>query len=390
VSDYEWTIEITPAARAAISREIKAQWDGRELGGALVGHTSGDRIVVSNANGIGIGVETPRGETWMRPGRGRWFEFAQACRAELLGDWHLHPGGGSTLPSDADVRSWEATREALRSPMYVGLIFLPRRVVVQGINYSEAAWSFREPEVGEYVITESGNHRTRIVLSGEDRHELRGRPMTQQTLATFLKSFGIRSRTIWLGHGATAKGYLWEQFEPVWARYLDGGTETSGRQADVRPKPAPDATPDGLTAPDEGRHPTRTREEDPPLRVGADRPVRPSGPHQDAASQPSGHPSGQPSGGLPAPAPVPAELPLTEAVLVPAEPPPGAPAHRPLPAPSTDIRPLVVLLRRDSMMSRRMAEAEIGQAVAWRDWTAAHVGYYEEIGRPDLARIARP
>jgi hypothetical protein len=50
MSDYEWTIEITPTARAAISREIKAQWDGRELGGALVGHTDGERIVVSNAN----------------------------------------------------------------------------------------------------------------------------------------------------------------------------------------------------------------------------------------------------------------------------------------------------------------------------------------------------
>jgi hypothetical protein len=45
-------------------------------------------------------------------------------------------------------------------------------VVVQGINYSEAAWSFREPEVGEYVITEAGYQRTRCVLSGRDRHEL--------------------------------------------------------------------------------------------------------------------------------------------------------------------------------------------------------------------------
>jgi hypothetical protein len=26
MSDYDWTIEITPAARAAISREIKAKW----------------------------------------------------------------------------------------------------------------------------------------------------------------------------------------------------------------------------------------------------------------------------------------------------------------------------------------------------------------------------
>jgi len=172
MSDYDWTIEITPTARAAISREIKAQWDGRELGGALVGHTDGKRIVVTNANGIGTGVETPRGESWIRPSRSRWFDYARACGADLVGDWHCHPGGSTTVPSDQDVRSWQATREALRSPVHVGLIFLPRRVHVQGINYSEAAWSFRDPEVGEYVITEAGYQRTRFVLSGRDRHEL--------------------------------------------------------------------------------------------------------------------------------------------------------------------------------------------------------------------------
>ena len=53
VSDYEWTVEVTPAARAAISRAIKDRYDGRELGGALVGHTYGDRIVVTDANGLG-------------------------------------------------------------------------------------------------------------------------------------------------------------------------------------------------------------------------------------------------------------------------------------------------------------------------------------------------
>ena len=146
--------------------------DGRELGGALVGHTYDDRIVVTNANGIGIGVETPRGETWMRPARGRWYDFARACDADLIGDFDLHPGGSAAVPSDQDVRSWQATREALGSPVYVGLIFAPRKVHVQGINYSEAAWSFREPEVGEYVITEAGYHRANFVLSGRDRHEL--------------------------------------------------------------------------------------------------------------------------------------------------------------------------------------------------------------------------
>jgi hypothetical protein len=172
MSDYDWTIEITPPARAAISREIKARWDGRELGGALVGHTDGDRIVVADANGIGIGVETPRGETWIQPSRGRWLDFARACGAHLVGDWHCHPGGSTIVPSDQDVRSWQATREALRSPVYVGLIFVPRKVHVQGINYSEPAWSFREPEVGEYVITKAGYHRANFVLSGRDRHEL--------------------------------------------------------------------------------------------------------------------------------------------------------------------------------------------------------------------------
>src|SRR5215470_13370840 len=53
MSDNEWTVEVTPAARAAISRAIKDRYDGRELGGALVGHTDGDRIVVTNANGLG-------------------------------------------------------------------------------------------------------------------------------------------------------------------------------------------------------------------------------------------------------------------------------------------------------------------------------------------------
>ena len=36
MSDHEWTVEVTPAARAAISRAITDRYDGRELGGALV------------------------------------------------------------------------------------------------------------------------------------------------------------------------------------------------------------------------------------------------------------------------------------------------------------------------------------------------------------------
>jgi len=171
VSDYDRTVEVTPGARAAISRAIRDRYDGRELGGPLVGHTYDDRIVVTNANGVGVGVETPRGETWIRPSRTGWYEFAQACGAELLGDWHCHPDGGSVVPSNADVRAWQATRQALRSQVYLGLIFLPKKVRVMGIHRDELTWSFREPEVGEYVITAAGYRRTRFVLSGKDTHE---------------------------------------------------------------------------------------------------------------------------------------------------------------------------------------------------------------------------
>src|SRR5215471_8524323 len=139
MSDYEWSVEVTPAARAAISRAIKDRYDGRELGGPLVGHTDDERIVVTDANGVG--VETPRGDTWFRPSRASWYQFAQACGAELLGDFHVHPTGGSVVPSNADLRAWQATRKALDSPVYLGLIFLPKTVRVMGINHTELTWS---------------------------------------------------------------------------------------------------------------------------------------------------------------------------------------------------------------------------------------------------------
>ena len=70
---------------------------GASWAGPLVGHTDGERIVVTDANGVGVGVETPRGETWMLPARGCWLDFALACRADIVGDsalppWRQHHG----------------------------------------------------------------------------------------------------------------------------------------------------------------------------------------------------------------------------------------------------------------------------------------------------------
>ena len=165
MNDYEWIIEVTPPARAAISREIKAQWDGRELGGALVGHTHGERIVVTDANGIGVGGDSSRRDLDDAGARAlarfRARVRRRPCWRLALPPWRRHP-----VPSDQDVKSWQATREVLGSPAYVGLIFLPHKVLVQGIHYDEVVWSFRQPEVGEYVITQAGSQRTRFVLSG--------------------------------------------------------------------------------------------------------------------------------------------------------------------------------------------------------------------------------
>jgi hypothetical protein len=65
------------------------------------------------------------------------------------------------------------------------------------------------------------------------------------------------------------------------------------------------------------------------------------------------------------------------------------PRRRDPSAKTTDIRPLVRLLRQDSMMSKRAAEEALGQAIHWRHWKAAHVACYEAIGRRDLAWTAR-
>jgi hypothetical protein len=46
-----------------------------------------------------------------------------------------------------------------------------------------------------------------------------GKPITNRALATLLKPYGIKSRTIKLRDGKTPKGFLREQFESAWSRY---------------------------------------------------------------------------------------------------------------------------------------------------------------------------
>jgi hypothetical protein len=116
----------------------------------------------------------------------------------------------------------------------------------------------------------------------DDKEKKPGRNAAQK-LAWHLRPFGVRSRTVWLPPEETAKGFLLEQFQDAFSRYLPSApsgpsgpvSEAAGppRQAAVRPPsrdqeapgarsvtpsgavrraPAPEAEPDGLTPPDGG------------------------------------------------------------------------------------------------------------------------------------------
>lgn len=59
--------------------------------------------------------------------------------------------------------------------------------------------------------------------------------LNQHRLSRMLKPFGIKPRTIQLGHGrvgrSTPKGYLREQFDDAWGRYLAPADDDEGRQS---------------------------------------------------------------------------------------------------------------------------------------------------------------
>jgi hypothetical protein len=149
-------VDLTAAARAAIVRELCSDWDGREQGGALVGHIVGDTLVVEDAGGLGVGVTTPRGNSWFRPPLPRFLDFASAYRCDLVGDWHSHRD--SPAASSADKRGWEKVRAALRARAYLGLVVAPRPAFALGLRQSQdqVVISWTEPRIGVYVVTESG------------------------------------------------------------------------------------------------------------------------------------------------------------------------------------------------------------------------------------------
>jgi hypothetical protein len=75
----------------------------------------------------------------------------------------------------------------------------------------------------------------------------KNRRISPAELARHLRPFSIRSRTIWLADGDTPKGFLREQFEDAWARYLPAAppAPAAGSEPPGAPSPAPEGAPGG-------------------------------------------------------------------------------------------------------------------------------------------------
>ena len=148
-------VVVTDAARADIRREL-ASWDGREIGGALVGKHDGDTVIVERAGGLGVGVTAQRGDSWVRLRPVHLHDFALAHRLELVGDWHSHRQ--SAQQSSADERAWEGVRNAIGAPAYIGLVASPRRAVAIGLSpgLDEEVWAWTGADLGVYLVTADG------------------------------------------------------------------------------------------------------------------------------------------------------------------------------------------------------------------------------------------
>jgi Protein of unknown function (DUF3631) len=96
-----------------------------------------------------------------------------------------------------------------------------------------------------------------------------GKPFSSRRLAKLLKPYGIKSRTIQVEHGekATAKGFLREQFDGAWNRYLapSGAPNTSDRQ-----KPHSSAENSGSESVRSDSHLTDKNRRNPAPQAGSD------------------------------------------------------------------------------------------------------------------------
>jgi Protein of unknown function (DUF3631) len=88
-----------------------------------------------------------------------------------------------------------------------------------------------------------------------------GKPLTSRALARLLKPYAIHSRSVRMEDGSTPKGFLREQFEPAWGRYLVQKTpQRHNPHEHWENGDSESATSDGLWRIENGRKPASALE----------------------------------------------------------------------------------------------------------------------------------
>jgi integrative and conjugative element protein (TIGR02256 family) len=124
-------IQITKEALTAIRSESRASSDGRETGGILLGHDSGEPGPVIITIAGDPGPRAHRSRSNFKRDLEHASGLADAAYAKdgsvWLGEWHTHPRGPAS-PSDRDVRTYRRflLDVELDFPRVASLIVNPR------------------------------------------------------------------------------------------------------------------------------------------------------------------------------------------------------------------------------------------------------------------------
>lgn len=149
---------LSEAATLAIATEAPASADGRETGGVLLGHDTGDRISVTVAGGPGPDADR-RSDGFLRDLVHAQHLGDQAYDHDgsvWLGEWHTHPTGPPS-PSPIDV----GTYERLLADSDLGFERLLSLIVTPCVIHG---WS--ETHVHGWLVTDEGTHAVTILGGG--------------------------------------------------------------------------------------------------------------------------------------------------------------------------------------------------------------------------------
>jgi proteasome lid subunit RPN8/RPN11 len=138
-----WTVEFTRSARNRLRTALNETADGREVCGALYGGVSGRTVTVEDFHLLGSGHRTPEATSV----DGNLFRSLEnTYNATWIGDIHTHPGDDDPLPSDTDVRGWQASVRS-NPGVYIG-------IVATSADGSDLGWLW--PRLRGWAATSAG------------------------------------------------------------------------------------------------------------------------------------------------------------------------------------------------------------------------------------------